>query len=348
MIQKPEKSAHAHSAANLAPAAGPRPPVRPWRWGAAAGVGGLFATAAAVFNRASTRRAEAETPPAGAFVEVDGVRLHYVERGEGPVVVLLHGNGVMLQDFEVSGVLDLAAARHRVLAFDRPGFGHSDRPRSTVWTPSAQAALLARALQQLGVERAVFVGHSWGTMVALAMALDHPDLIGGLVLISGYYYGTARPDVVPASTPAIPLLGDLLAATVSPLLARITGPLGIKASFAPAPIPDKFSAFPVAMTLRPSQIRATAADTAMMVPAAVMLSRRYAELSVPVVIMAGDGDLIVHKARHADRLAQEVAAADLRVIPGQGHLLHYAVPEQVVTAIHDVLSRNHRQRATAA
>ncbi|WP_375403022.1 alpha/beta fold hydrolase [uncultured Sphingomonas sp.] len=289
-----------------------------------------------MFNRANARRAEAKTPPVGSFVEVDGVRLHYVDQGDGPAVVLLHGNGVLLQDYEVSDVLGLAAQSHRVLAFDRPGFGYSERPRSAVWTPSAQADLIARVLKQIGVKRAVVVGHSWGTMVALAMALDHPEAVSGLVLLSGYYYGTARPDVVPASMPAIPLVGDLMAHTVSPLSGLLVGPLAVEASFAPAPVSDKFAAFPIAMTLRPSQIRATAADTAMMVPGAFALSRRYGELTLPIIVMAGEGDLIAHVDKHAKRLVEEVDGSELRIIPGQGHLFHYAVPDKVVAAISDV------------
>lgn len=315
-------------------------------WGAlaAANKGWLIAgavtaalAASAIVNRANTRRAEATTPPAGDFIEVGGIRLHYVDQGSGPPVVLLHGNGVTLQDFEVSGVLGLAAKKHRVIAFDRPGFGYSDRPRSTVWTPSAQAALLAAALEQLGIEKAVVVGHSWGTMVALAMALDHPEMVSGLVLLSGYYYGTARPDVVPASMPAIPGLGDVMAHTVSPLAGALLGPAAIKASFAPAPVSDKFKDFPLALTLRPSQVRATAADTAMMVPGAIALSRRYAELTTPIVIMAGEGDLIAHIDKHAKRLADAIAGSELRIVPGQGHLFHYAVPDQVLAAIDRVV-----------
>jgi pimeloyl-ACP methyl ester carboxylesterase len=176
-------------------------------------------------------------------------------------------------------------------------------------------------------------------MVALAMALDEPRQVSGLVLVSGYYYGTARPDVIPASLPAIPVFGDVLAHTTAPFTGLVTGPLAVKASFAPAPVSDKFAAFPKAMALRPSQVRATAADTAFMVPSAIALSRRYGELTVPVVVMAGAGDLIVHVDKHAERVVGDIAGAELRVVQGQGHLLHYAVPEQVVKAIDDVAGR---------
>jgi pimeloyl-ACP methyl ester carboxylesterase len=290
----------------------------------------------ALFNRVSAQRAEAQTPPAGTFIEIDGVRLHYVDRGTGPAVVLLHGNGVLLQDFEVSGVLGLAAERHRVIAFDRPGFGYSDRPRSERWTPEAQAQIIAHALAKIGVGPAVIVGHSWGTMVALAMALNHKEAVAGLVLLSGYYYGTARPDVYPFSVPAIPVLGRLLANTLAPLTGRLIAGPGIKASFSPAPVPEKFSAFPLPMIFRPSQVRATASDNALMVPSAVRLSRRYGELDLPTVVMAGEGDLITHLDKHAERFAREVGSAQLRTVPGQGHLLHYAAPDQVIAAIDSV------------
>ena len=311
----------------------------------AAGAGAAALAGSALFNLVSANRAEKRTPPVGRFIQVDDVRLHYVDRGEGPAVVLLHGNGVLLQDFEVSGVLGLATDQHRVIAFDRPGFGYSERPGATSWTPEAQADLIARALERIGVGPAVIVGHSWGAMVALAMALDHPAAVAGLVLVSGYYFGTARPDVVPFSVPAVPLLGTSLAYTTAPLTGRLIAPAAIKAAFAPAPVSEKFGAFPMMMIVRPSQIQATAADTAMMVPAAARLSERYGELDKPIVVMAGDGDLITHMDEHAQRFAKQVSTAELRIVPGQGHLLHYAVPGQVVAAIDAAWSKASNQTA---
>lgn len=335
MTQDAARTPRRHS-----PASGDRASRRTAKGWLIAGAAAAALGGAAWLNRRRAQAAEAAHPPAGKFVEVDGVRLHYVERGEGSPVVLLHGNGVLLQDFEVSGVLDRAAEHHRVIAFDRPGFGYSDRPRSTIWTPAAQARLIARALSELGVGPAVVVGHSWGALVALAMALDHADRVAGLVLMSGYYYGTARPDVVPFSIPAIPLLGDILANTTAPLGGLLIGPAMVKASFAPADISDKFKQFPIAMTLRPAQVRATAADSAMMVPAALASSRRYREIAAPTIIMAGEGDQITHVGAHAERLARDLTGAELRIIPDQGHLFHYAVPEQVAAAIDAVAARS--------
>src|SRR5512141_3143741 len=92
-----------------------------------ASVLGAIASAAWVERRA--RRAERENPPTGNLMDVDGVQLHYVERGDGPPVVLIHGNAVSHRDFIASGLINRLAVNHRVIAFDRPGFGHSSRPR---------------------------------------------------------------------------------------------------------------------------------------------------------------------------------------------------------------------------
>lgn len=185
----------------------------------------------------------------------------------------------------------------------------------------------------------MIVGHSWGALVALAMALNHPDAVSGLLLLSGYYYGTARPDVWPFSVPAVPFLGDLMANTVSPLAGRLIAPATIKAAFWPAPISNKFHAFPLGLTLRPTQVRATAADTAMMVPAAVEISRRYGDLTCPTIVMAGEGDVIARVDKHAQRFVRDVEGAELRIVPEQGHLFHYAVPEQVVAEINEITRR---------
>ena len=91
--------------------------------------------AAALYNSYHTRQVERRHPPTGRFIEVDGLRLHYLEQGVGTPVVLIHGNVVTAEDWILSGVLDQVAAQgHRVIAFDRPGYGYSDRPRGTAWS----------------------------------------------------------------------------------------------------------------------------------------------------------------------------------------------------------------------
>ena len=226
-------------------------------------IGALAATA--LLNHYLAKKAERDNPAAGRFLHVNGVRLHYIERGSGEPLVLLHGNGSMIEDFESSGLIDLAAKNYRVIVFDRPGFGHSDRPRNVVWTPDAQAELINQALRRLGVSNAIVLGHSWGASVAVSLALKYPEMVRGLVLASGYYYPTARPDVVAMGAPALPLVGDILSHTLSPLISRAIWPLMMAKIFGPRSVPGKFGAFPKEMALRPSQIRASAAELALMI-----------------------------------------------------------------------------------
>jgi pimeloyl-ACP methyl ester carboxylesterase len=156
-------------------------------------VGAVAALAgAAAYVQKRAHEAEVDNPPKGRFVEVDEVRLHYTEQGSGEPLVLLHGNGATVEDFATSGLVDMAAQRYRVITFDRPGYGYSERPRSMIWTPEAQAALFAAAFRQLGIERPIVLGHSWGTQVAVALGLDWAQSVRSLVLLSGYYYPSVR------------------------------------------------------------------------------------------------------------------------------------------------------------
>ena len=298
-----------------------------------AGASALALAGAAVYNRVRARQAERDIPPVGTFVEVDGVRLHFLERGAGPPLVLLHGNGATLQDFMLSGLIDAAAQRYRVVAFDRPGFGYSERPRSTVWSPSAQAGIIMGALDKLEIKRPIVLGHSWGTLAALAMALEYPGKIAALVLVSGYYFPSVRPDVPLFAPPAIPILGDVIRHTLSPLAGRAMASAMFKAMFAPEDVPAKMADWPLELALRPSQIRAAAADTALMVPAAAKLSKRYAELSLPVAIVAGDGDRIAHFDEQSAMLNQVITGSELIKVAGAGHMLHYGALGELMAAI---------------
>ncbi len=309
------------------------------RLSAGVAIAGLGLLASWLVVRAKSRRAERDHPPAGSFITVDGVKLHYLERGEGPVLVLLHGNGVDATDWEHSGLLDAAAERYRVIAFDRPGFGYSERPRSTVWTPDRQARLLHHALQELNVDSAIVAGHSWGTLVALNMGLQVPDFVRGLVLVSGYYYPSVRMDVMVGAPPAIPLVGDALRYTVAPLAGRLIWPAAVGRAFAPLPVPERFRAVSPWMSLRPGQLRANAADSSLMVPAAMSLARRFGRLKVPVQILSGTQDGVCDCAHNAERLHAALRHSELSVTPGVGHMLHYAEPGKVLGAIDAIASQ---------
>ena len=294
----------------------------------------------AVVNYAVARWAERRHPPEGKFIEVDGTRLHYSDRGAGRPVVLLHGNAVTGADYNTSGVAERLVGRYRVVVFDRPGFGHSERPRGRKWTAGEQADLIHAALVQLGVGPALVVGHSWGTLVALALAERHTATVAGLVLVSGYYFPTPRVDALLVAPAAVPVLGDILRYTVSPVFGWLTMPLTKRIMFAPAPVTERFKReYSTALALRPSQLRATASDGALMMSDAKALSARYGDLPMPVAIVAGSGDKIVGP-EHAERLRQAVPDGTLRIVEGAGHMVHHVSTERVMEAIEEAAGRS--------
>jgi pimeloyl-ACP methyl ester carboxylesterase len=300
-------------------------------------VAGVLA-ASAVITIFQSRRAEARHPPAGHFIDVDGVRLHYIDKGLGVPVLLIHGAGVSADDYVASGVVEQLSEHHRVVAFDRPGYGYSERPAGPC-TARTQAGLLHAACDRLGIDRAVIVGHSWGTLVALEMALMQPDRVVGLVLASGYYYPTARVDSLILAIPAIPVLGQIMRHTVSPLLGRPVTLQMERRMFSPHPVPGAFHAgMPLAFRMRPGQLRASAQDAGRMISSADNLNSRYSDIRVPVTILAGSEDGIVNPADQSQRLSLDLQRADVELIAGAGHMVHYSHPECIARAVKRILS----------
>ena len=158
----------------------------------------------------------------------------------------------------------------------------------------------------MGIERAYVLGHSWGASVAGALASKYPDSVAGLILASGYYYPTLRSDVFLLSAPAFPVVGDILSHTVAPILSRLLWPVFMRQLFGPAPMPEKFREFPKEMAHRPSQIRASAAETALMVPSAVQQRAMYRGLKMQTVIIAGEQDRLIDIEEQSARLHRDV------------------------------------------
>ncbi len=278
--------------------------------------------------------------PPGRFVTVDGLPVHVIVRGRGRPVVLVHGNGTMAEDFSICGLIDRLAARYRVIAIDRPGFGYTARPRHRLWTAQGQAVLLHRVLEQLAVERPVVVGHSWGTIVALALAADGRRPLRGLVLLSGSYFPGHRFDAALIAPLALPGFGDAARAMVPAKMSAALTEQSFRQVFWPQAVPARFKArFPVEIAAAATQARAVSEDAASMNAAVTGLQRRYAGLTLPVSILAGDADAIVKTGEHAVRLHTTIPGSTLRLLPGIGHMTHYAARLKVERAIDEVMTR---------
>jgi pimeloyl-ACP methyl ester carboxylesterase len=245
----------------------------------------------------------------------------------------------MVEDFASTGLIDRLATTHRVLAFDRPGFGESDREDGD-WSPDREADLLAEVLEQLGVEQSIVIAHSWATLVAISLASRTPTLITGLVLLSGYYYSSARLDVALMMPGALPIVGPLVRFTVWPLIARLGAPAAFKYLFSPMSVPAAFRRmYSVPMATRPCQLKSLADDTVTMPSAAHHASSTYSAIQTPVRLIAGINDRVVKTSEQSVRLNRELADSELQLLEGVGHMSHHARPDLIIAAVNELSSR---------
>ncbi|WP_244069504.1 alpha/beta fold hydrolase [Bradyrhizobium sp. Ce-3] len=289
-------------------------------------------------------------PPRGRMVDVAGARLHVVELGPrdaaGPPVVMLHGASSNLRAMQPLG--DRIAKTRRVILIDRPGHGWSTRERVADSTPAIQGRMIVEALTKIGVDRAIVVAHSWAGALALRMALDHPDRVAGLVLLAPVAYpwrgGAGRTNDVIST----PLIGPLLAHTVTLPLGYLIANSGARGVFAPQPMPDDFIRdSETLLLLRPHEFIANARDLVTLKAAVVAQAPRYAEIAAQVTIISGDVDKTVSTGIHSRPLAATAPNAKLIVLPGVGHMVQYAAPDLVASEIELMAGRPIQPAATA-
>jgi pimeloyl-ACP methyl ester carboxylesterase len=180
----------------------------------------------------------------------------------------------------------------------------------------------------------VVVGHSWGTLVAVALGLRGDYSVRGLVLASGYYFPTWRLDVWLLSGPAVPILGDLLRYTVAPIISLAILPLSLRKIFAPRPVPQSFKReFPISLALRPKQLRAAAEESAFLIPAAAQLQSQYRHIKCPVRLFHGDQDHFIER-EQSRHLHQVLPRSVLHFVKDAGHMVHYADPVVITRVVH--------------
>lgn len=277
-----------------------------------------------------SRRATRLNPPKGQFVEVDGVSIHYVAMGDGPPLIILHGNGSMAEDFLSSDLVTMLAASHKVFIFDRPGYGHTEGGMRW-WTAARQARLVDKVLTRLGISDEIVIAHSWGTLVALA--LSDTRSLKGMVLLSGYYFPSVRLDALVGGLPAMPGLGDLWRWTLGPVMAWLVHEPALKLVFSPSMVPKKFrDGLPLGLALRPKSLRSSAVEAIMMVPTAYELSKTYSDIRIPTSIVAGEEDKMVSPVQ-AERLCKVLPNASLLKLRDAGHMLHHTHASDVLSAL---------------
>ncbi|MCK1741188.1 alpha/beta hydrolase [Bradyrhizobium sp. 139] len=296
----------------------------------------------ALLTQAGVLAVQRAFPPQGRMVEVDGAVLHVVDigpRGYGMPIVMLHGASSNLEAMR-RPLGDLLAKDHRVILIDRPGHGWSTRMRRQDSTPQIQARMIDEALGKLGIDRAIVVVHSWSGALGARLALDHPSRVAGLVMLAPVTHpwrgGVGRYNEIIAT----PVIGPLLAYTVTLPLGYFVAEAGARSVFLPQMMPDGFvrdSATP--LLLRPREFIANACDLVTLKEAVAAQVSRYGEISAPVTIIAGELDKTVSTNIHARPFAAMVPNAKLIALPDLGHMVQNAVPDLVKTEIETMIGK---------
>ena len=290
-------------------------------------IGGLV-----LFTVLTVRQAEVSTPPLGCFAEVDGARLHYVDRGTGPVVVLIHGLGGNLRNFY--RVIDLLSATCRVVAVDRPGSGYSRMLSGGHPGLRCQATIIAHFIEKLGLYRPVLVGHSLGGALSLALALDHPDHVRALVLISTL---SEVERVPPAAFESFAIrslaLRRLIAWTLMAPLGKLTRQVTLRAVFAPEMVPTDFNVESGAgLGLRPNSFITASTEMMTVADELAAMTARYPSMTPPVDVIFGRQDPILDYRAHGERLVAAIPNSTLHLIEG-GHMIPVTEAEEIANVI---------------
>ncbi|WKA27813.1 alpha/beta fold hydrolase [Bradyrhizobium roseum] len=305
----------------------------------------IFVAALAVLalvTRAGVFLSERDHPARGTMVEVAGGTLHILDIGPreaaGPPIVMIHGASSNLEVMR-QPVGERLARRHRVILIDRPGHGWSTRARTEDSTPEIQARMIEEGLGKLGVRSAIFVVHSWAGALGGRIALDYPASVAGLVMLAPVAYPWPGGVGSYNRLIATPVIGPLLAHTITLPLGLLLAEPGARSVFQPQPMPDGFvknTATP--LLLRPREFIANAHDLMTLKAAVAAQASRYAEIQAPVTIITGAVDKTVSTNIHSRPFAAAAPNVKLIVLPDVGHMVQYAVPDRVVAEVEMMIS----------
>lgn len=285
--------------------------------------------------------AERRYPPIGQFIEVDGLRLHYLLQGsgDGPALLLIHGASSNLRDFAAS-ILPQLAANHRVIAFDRPGYGFSQRPRGQWPDPARVARLLLDACERLGIEKPVLLGHSWGGSVVMSAMVEMPErLSGGIMLsaVAGHWTGSVGWTY---DLGKVPLVGPLFARTLVFPVGMQMLDQAVVGVLEPNPVPDRYvQDLGLPLTLRARSFLNNVDDMTRLSDYMQSLSPRYDRIETPLLFLHGSQDKLVPFWNHGRRVLPVVKQAEAVRIEGAGHAPHHSHPHEVLDAIDQFMSR---------
>jgi pimeloyl-ACP methyl ester carboxylesterase len=305
----------------------------------------------ALITRAGVLALQHTYPAQGVAIEVSGATLNVVDIGPrdaaGPPIVMIHGASSNLEAMR-QPLGERLAGNHRVILIDRPGHGWSPRAVEADSTPAIQGRMIDEALEKLGVTSAVFVVHSWSGALGARMALDYPARVAGLVMLAPVAYpwpgGVGWYNVVVTT----PVIGPLLAYTITLPLGYLVAESGARTAFLPQTMPENFLRNTATLLLlRPREFLANARDLVTLKAAVAEQAPRYSDIRVPATVIAGDVDTTVSPGIHSRPFVNAVANAKLIMLPGVGHMVQDAASDLVISEIESMIGKLAQSKAAA-
>lgn len=296
---------------------------------AGAGGLGLLGGGLAAYSGRVARKIEKAVPRDGELIEVNGQTIHYTDDGSGPAIVMIHGLGGQLRNFARPLVDDLARD-YRVVRIDRPGSGYSPRASGASARLRVQAETVAELIRILKLERPLIVGHSLGGALALSLALNHPDAVGGLALVAPLSQAQQIedvPEVFKGLVIRAPAVRKAIAWTIATPMGMATAEKSLREVFAPEPVPADFGTEGGGLlAMRPNNFCASSADLVDLEGELEGMVERYPTLGVPVSILYARADNLLDFAKHGERTAGAIPGTQIELVEG-GHMLPFTQPE---------------------
>lgn len=253
-----------------------------------------------------------------------------------PPIVFLHGASASLHDQAMAfrGKLE---GRARLLFVDRPGHGFSHTGTPAMILPDRQADAIARLMEQRGIGRAIIVGHSFGGAIAAALAVNHPHKVAGLLMLAPALYPWPGGVAWYYTVASLPLAGPLFSVLIVPFFGRLVIDAATRSVFAPNSPPRDYLAQAHAFeALRPQAFRHNAREVVALQNWVRQFSPRFAAITAPAVIIAGDADRVVSPVLHARRFAQALKNAELVSVTNLGHKPDHIATDLAIAALEKI------------